>query len=39
MAEVEKLRFTPTDVYEAAAEIRAFIAEIDAAKISAEDRP
>jgi Nucleotidyl transferase AbiEii toxin, Type IV TA system len=39
MAEAENLKFTPTDVHEAAAEIRAFIAEIDAAKISAEDRP
>ena len=39
MAEAEKLRFTPADVREAAAEIRAFIAEIDAAKISADDRP
>jgi hypothetical protein len=39
MAEAEELGFTPADVHEAAAEIRAFIAEIDAAKISAEDRP
>jgi hypothetical protein len=38
MAEAEKLRFTPADVHEAAAEILAFIAEIDAAKISAGRR-
>lgn len=37
-AEAEKLRFTPVDVHEAAAEIRAFIAEIDAAKVSAGRR-
>ncbi len=37
-AEAEKLKFTPTDVHEAAAEIRAFIAEIDAAKISGSPR-
>jgi hypothetical protein len=37
-AEAEKLRFTPADVHEAAAEIRAFIAEIDAAKVSAGRR-
>lgn len=30
-AEAQALRFTPTDVHEAAAEVRAFIAEIDAA--------
>lgn len=38
MAEAEKLEFTPADVHEAAAEIRAFIAEIDAATTSRRDR-
>lgn len=34
-AEATKLKFTPADVHEAAVELRAFIAEIDAAKGSA----
>lgn len=39
VTEAQDLKFTPADVHQAAAEIRVFIAEIDAAKISADDRP